>query len=174
MDEPGRVDQDHVGAEAVLHADVDLAGVEGANGISLQPAVLRLNVRLENKKKRRVFGVEGGPGARGGGGQLSRLACSNRHSRTGIQHANGQGTGVFPPLLLEPTPPAMRKSRYGLRTVDQTNRRHNNHSPVKLRLPARKTCVLTTPYHRERERDNPPTWISCSERGSSFPFSSER
>lgn len=46
VDEPRRVDEYHVGAEPVLHADVNLAGVERAHGISFQPAVLRLDVRL--------------------------------------------------------------------------------------------------------------------------------
>ena len=46
VDEAGRVDQDHVRAEAVLHADVDLAGVERPHGILLQSAVLRFDVSL--------------------------------------------------------------------------------------------------------------------------------
>ena len=46
-DEAGRVDQDHVGAVLVLHPDVDLPGVEGADGVALEAVVLGLDVLLD-------------------------------------------------------------------------------------------------------------------------------
>ena len=54
-DESRCVDEDKVGAEFVLHADVDLAGVEATDGVVLQTGVLGFNV-LEcwwNERKRR-------------------------------------------------------------------------------------------------------------------------
>jgi hypothetical protein len=46
-DEAGRVDEDHVGAVLVLHPDVDLPGIEGADGVALEAVVLGLDVLLD-------------------------------------------------------------------------------------------------------------------------------
>ena len=46
-DEAGSVDEDHVGTVLVLHPDVDLAGIEGADGVALEAVVLGLDVLLD-------------------------------------------------------------------------------------------------------------------------------
>lgn len=46
VDQSRGVDEDHVGAEAVLHPNVNLAGVERTHRVLLQPPILRFDVRL--------------------------------------------------------------------------------------------------------------------------------
>lgn len=52
-EEARRVDDDHVGAEAVLHADHDLARVEAPQLVVLQALVLPLDVLLSDGWMRR-------------------------------------------------------------------------------------------------------------------------
>ena len=46
VDQSRGIDEDHVGAEAVFHADVDLSGVERSHGVPLETAILGLDIRL--------------------------------------------------------------------------------------------------------------------------------